>query len=113
MLNIYQAVIKMSNTELSSAVPSILSSAKPTRGVGLLTNGLQLRYAVAIAIPVIIFVLVYYLKPLYILDIYNKKTRVNRDRYIKFSAGISVGALVVYYLFINHFSPDFGRDKLF
>ena len=34
----------MSNTELSSAVPSILSSAKPTRGVGILTNGLQLRY---------------------------------------------------------------------
>jgi hypothetical protein len=111
--NLKYLVIKMSNTELSSAVPSILSSAKPTRGVGILTNGLQLRYAIAIGIPIIIFIVIHYLKPLYILDIYNKKAKVNRDRYIKLSVGISAGALVAYYLFVNHFNPDFGQDKLF
>lgn len=102
----------MSNTEQSSAVPSILSSAKPMRGIGIFTNGLQIRYAVAIAIPLLVFALFYYLKPLYILDVYNKKTKINRDRYIKFSGAVSAALLVVYYLFVNHFKPDFGRDNL-
>ncbi len=102
----------MSNTELSSAVPSILSSAKPMRGVGIFTNGLQIRYAVAIAIPLLVFALFYYLKPLYILDIHNKKTKLNRERYIKFSGAVSAALLVIYYLFVNHLKPDFGQENL-